>query len=292
MLVDTEKQVCWICGGDQWKLFKPSTLGAKVTSEDFRITDAHYGHTGRIEQCQSCGFKQCHDLSSVLGFYENLEDPAYDEGREQRGLQSRKILQTVSKFAAGKRLLDVGAASGILLEEAGKLGFKGEGVEPSGHLAARAVERGLNVHLGTFPHPAVTGPYDVITLVDVIEHVPDPVQLLRDIAEHLAPKGVGVLTTPDVEALAARVLGSRWWHFRVAHIGYFSQRTIINALSAAGLEVVKIKRPAWFFTLDYATERAMSYLPRAIRFRLPEFARDWTIRVNFRDSLEVIFRKR
>ena len=101
-----------------------------------------------------------------------------------------------------------------------------------------------------------------------------------------------MLTTPDVEALAARVLGSRWWHFRVAHIGYFSQRTITNALSAAGLEVVKVKRPAWFFTLDYATERAMSYLPRAIRFRLPAFARDWTIRVNFRDSLEVIFRKR
>ena len=292
MVAESQKQSCWICGGDNWKLFKPSTLGQRVTSEDFRITDAHYGHTGRIEQCQVCGFKQCHDLSSVLHFYESLEDPAYDQGREQRGLQSRKILESVSRLANGKRLLDVGAASGILLEEAIKLGFNAEGVEPSRQLAAMAVERGLHVHLGTFPHPNLAGPYDVITLVDVIEHVPTPLQLLRDIAEHLAPNGVGVLTTPDVEALAARVLGPRWWHFRVAHIGYFSQDSITKALSAAGLEVVTVKRPAWFFTLDYATERAMSYLPRPLRFRLPAFARDWTIRVNFRDSLEVIFRRK
>lgn len=288
----TEKQACWICGADDWKLFKPSTIGSQVTSEDFRITDAHYGHTGRIEQCRDCGFKQCHDLNSVLAFYENLEDPAYDEGRAQRGLQSRKILAAVSRFAKGKRLLDVGAASGILLEEAIKLGYKADGIEPSRHLAASAAARGLNVHLGTFPHPAITGPYDVITLVDVIEHVPNPVQLLRDLAGHLAPDGVGVLTTPDVEALAARILGPRWWHFRVAHIGYFSRASILKALAAAGLETIKIQRPPWFFTLDYATERAMNYFPRPLRFRLPAFARDWTIRVNFRDSMEVIFRRR
>jgi 2-polyprenyl-3-methyl-5-hydroxy-6-metoxy-1,4-benzoquinol methylase len=292
MISASEKRACWICGGEEWKLFKESTLGSKVSAQDFRITDAHYGHTGRIEQCQKCGFKQCVELNSVLSFYEDLEDPEYDQGREQRGFQARKILEAVKEFARGKRLLDVGAASGILLEEAAQLGFEGEGVEPSRQLAKRAVERGLKVHLGTFPHGEVSGRYDVITLVDVIEHVPNPVQLLEDIAEHLAPNGVGVLTTPDVEALAARILGSRWWHFRVAHIGYFSKATIEKALAAAGLEVVKMQRPAWFFTWEYAADRAMSYMPRPLRFRLPRFVRNWTVRVNFRDSLEVIFRKK
>ena len=292
MITASEKQKCWICGGEDWKLFKPSTLGEKVTSEDFRITDAHYGHTGRIEQCQRCGFKQCLDLSRVLSFYEDLEDPAYDADRKQRGLQAQRLLAAVSQFAKRKRLLDVGAASGILLEQASQMGFDGEGVEPSRHLAKRAADRGLKVHLGTFPHPEIKGEYDVITLIDVIEHVPNPVQLLKDIADHLAPDGVAVLTTPDVEAIAARVLGSRWWHFRVAHIGYFSEETLARALSAAGLKVLKVQRPAWFFTLEYATERAMSYLPRPLRFGLPSFARDWTIRVNFRDSLEVIFCKK
>lgn len=291
-MTDRNIQSCWVCGGHSWKLFKPSTLGKSISSDDFKITDAHYGHTGRIEQCLNCGFRQCADLESVLGFYEDLDDPAYDEGREQRGLQARKILEAILAFKKGNRLLDVGAASGILLEQAAKLEFEGEGVEPSRHLARRAVESGCKVHLGTFPHPNIKGEYDVITLVDVIEHVPNPVQLLRDIAFHLKPDGVGVVTTPDVNAMIARLLGARWWHFRVAHIGYFDHQTLAKALEKAGLEIVEVTRPAWFFTVEYAMERAMSYLPRAIRVKAPQFVRNWTIRVNFRDSLEVIFRRR
>ena len=92
--------------------------------------------------------------------------------------------------------------------------------------------------------------------------------------------------------MAARVLGKRWWHFRVAHIGYFDRSTLIKALDHAGLEVVSITRPPWYFTWEYAGERAMSYLPKAIRIRMPAFSRNHTIRVNFRDSLQVLFRRK
>jgi 2-polyprenyl-3-methyl-5-hydroxy-6-metoxy-1,4-benzoquinol methylase len=281
---------CWVCGGTEWKLFKDSTLGESITSDDFKITDAHYGHTGRIEQCQTCGFRQCADIDSVLKFYESLDDPAYDQGREQRALQARKILETVWKIKSGGKLLDIGAASGILLEEAASLGFQGVGVEPSRHLAAKAVENGLDVRLGIFPHPEIRGPFDVITLIDVIEHVPNPIRLLRDIGTHLKPDGLGVVTTPDVRSLVARLLGPRWWHFRVAHIGYFDQRTIAKALAAAGLELVGLSRPPWYFTCEYAAERAMNYIPKPLRFKLPTFLREHTIRVNFRDSMQVLFR--
>jgi SAM-dependent methyltransferase len=283
---------CWVCGQSSWKVFKHSTLGDKISSEDFRITDARYGHTARIDECLNCGFRQCNDLSSVIGFYENLEDPAYEQGREQRGLQARKILEAVREYKKKGRLLDIGAASGILLEQGRELGFEGEGIEPSEDLAKRAIANGLKVHRGIFPHSDVKGPYDVITLVDVIEHVSNPVQLLREIASQLRPDGIGVLTTPDVQSLAARILGRRWWHFRVAHIGYFDRSTLIKALDQAGLEVVNISRPPWYFTWEYAGERAMSYLPEAIRIRMPVFARNHTIRVNFRDSLQVLFRRK
>jgi SAM-dependent methyltransferase len=198
----------------------------------------------------------------------------------------------VLPYKKGNCLLDIGAASGILLETATKMGFQAEGVEPSHHLAKRAQDAGLNVHLGIFPHPDITGPYDVITLVDVIEHVPTPIQLLRDIASHLKPDGIGVLTTPDVQSLIARLLGPRWWHFRVAHIGYFTEQTLTRALSEAGLDIVKITRPPWYFTLEYAGERAMTYFPRPLRFKMPARSKDWTIRVNFRDSLQVLFRRK
>jgi 2-polyprenyl-3-methyl-5-hydroxy-6-metoxy-1,4-benzoquinol methylase len=283
---------CWVCGGSSWKVFKRSTIQGAISSEDFRITDAHYGHTARIDECQNCGFRQCNDLSSVLDYYKALEDTAYDEGREQRSLQARKILESVLSYKKTGRLLDIGAASGILLEQAAQLGFQGEGIEPSEHLARRAKEIGAKVHLGTFPHPSASGYFDVITLIDVLEHVSTPVQLLRDIAAHLKPDGIAVLTTPDVRSLAAGILGPRWWHFRVAHIGYFDRWTLRKALDAAGLEVIKMTRPPWYFTWEYAGERAMSYAPRALRFKMPAFTRNHTVRVNFRDSLQVLFRRK
>jgi 2-polyprenyl-3-methyl-5-hydroxy-6-metoxy-1,4-benzoquinol methylase len=287
-----EAATCWVCGGQSWRPFKESTLHGHICSDDFKITDARYGHTGRIDQCLSCGFKQVTDVDSVLKFYESLEDAAYDHGREQRGLQARKIVEAVLKYKKGGRLLDVGAASGILLEQATKLGFQGEGVEPSRSLAKSAQEAGLKVHLGTFPHPAIQGPYDVITLIDVIEHVPFPIPLLKDIAAHLKPGGVGVLTTPDVESFVARRLGLRWWHLRVAHIGYFNRATMKRALSEAGLEIVEMTSPAWYFTYDYACERAMVYFPKELRFRMPKLLRDRTIKVNFRDSMQIVFRRK
>jgi 2-polyprenyl-3-methyl-5-hydroxy-6-metoxy-1,4-benzoquinol methylase len=287
-----EAPTCWICGGQSWRLFKNSTLNGDISSDDFKITDARYGHTGRIDECLTCGFKQVTDVDSVLKFYESLEDAAYDQGREQRGLQARKIIEAVLKHKKSGRLLDVGAASGILLDQAKKLGFDGEGVEPSRSLAKSAQDAGLKVHLGTFPHPAIQGPYDVITLIDVIEHVPCPIPLLKDIAGHLKPDGVGVLTTPDVESFVARRLGPRWWHLRVAHIGYFSRATMRRALSEAGLEIIEMRCPAWYFTCDYACERAMVYFPKALRFRMPSYLRERTIKVNFRDSMQVLFRRK
>lgn len=283
---------CWICAGQKWQIFKPSNLGDKISSEDFKITDARYGRTGQIMQCLSCGFKQVSDIEGVLKFYETLEDSDYDLNRVERGLQARKIIEAASKYRPSGRLLDIGAASGILMEQAIKMGYTCEGVEPSKALTQLACSAGIEVHLGVFPHPNLKRAYDLITLVDVIEHVSEPVELLKNIASYLKPDGYGVLTTPNVSSLIAKILGRRWWHFRIAHIGYFGRATIELALEKAGLEAVKITSPSWYFTYQYAHERAMSYLPKLIRFQAPRMFWKKTVKVNFFDSIQVIFRRK
>jgi SAM-dependent methyltransferase len=285
-----DPQKCCICGNELWRLFKESSLAGIVSPDDFRITDSRYGVTGRICKCMNCGFKQVSDVKDVLSFYEALEDEDYDSNRKQRGLQARSILKKVQNYIKRGRLLDVGAASGILLEQGVALGYDCEGVEPSKALSAIASRNGQKVHLGILPHPDVSGKYDVITLVDVIEHIPNPVQLLRDIAAHLKPTGFGVLTTPNEQSLVAKLLGGRWWHYRIAHIGYFNLKTIKLALSQAGLEVVSVSSPPWFFSFEYAYQRAMFYLPIFQYFGFPQWIKNKTIRINFFDSMQIIFR--
>jgi SAM-dependent methyltransferase len=286
-----EKSRCWICGGENMGMVKPSNIEI-LTSESFSITDSHYGMTGAIYRCSNCRFLQCSELSGVLRYYENLVDSAYDAGHTERSIQARKILELVRKLQPGGRLLDIGAGSGFLVEQAIQMGYQAEGIEPSGWLRKMAAQRGLPVHLGTFPHPTVSGQFDVITLIDVVEHVSEPVELLQHIADGLTPDGTAIVVTPDVDSIAARVLGWKWWHYRVAHIGYFNKQTLFLALDKAGLQPILARRPAWYFTAEYVWERTHRYLPDFLRMAPPRFVARRIIPVNPRDSWLVACRRR
>lgn len=282
---------CWVCGAASWKFLKSSDVGPDLSSHQFAITDSAYGTTGALNQCRECGFIQSSDLHDVQGFYEQLEDPDYVAGHKERALQAQKLLKLVARVRPGGRLVDIGAGSGILVEQALLQGYDATGVEPSTWLYEQGRSRSLPLHLGTFPHPDIPPGIDVVTLVDVIEHVSDPVGLLREIQEQLADDGVGLVVTPDVSSIAAKLLGKRWWHYRIAHIGYFNQQTLVRALRRAGLEPVQVGRPSWYFSLPYLAERIQAYLPFRIPVPKQSVFDQWTVPLNLRDSLFVIFRK-
>lgn len=283
--------LCWVCGSTEQVILRKSILDIPLSSSMFRITDAHYGQTGSIYQCQQCGFRQCNDLEQVLDFYETLEDKDYEASRTERAIQARRILQTVSARRPAGRLLDIGAGSGILVEEAQKLGYIAQGIEPSQWLCNKALERGLPVHHGTLPHMNINPPYDIVTLIDVIEHVSNPVKLLKNIHQIMAKGSIGIVVTPDVGSLTARLMGYRWWHYRIAHIGYFNQKTLNLALKKANLRSLVTLRPKWYFSMPYLIERTNFYLPKL--FHLPTFK--WmepiTVPLNLFDSILVVFTK-
>jgi SAM-dependent methyltransferase len=276
---------CWICGAGGLRLVKPGNLPEVLHPEALRITDANYGLTADIFRCQSCGFLQCPNVPAVLELYEKMSDESYEETRAARARQARALMNTVSRHKQAATLLDVGAGSGILVEEALASGFAARGVEPSSPLQATAAQRGLPVTHGVLPHPELTGPFDVVTLIDVIEHVPDPVDLLRRIKSVMAPDGICLVVTPDVSSVAARAMGWKWWHFRAAHIGYFNKSTLALALETAGLRVNAITRPSWYLPSSYLAERAFSYLPRSFRPTLPSILDRIVVPINLYDSL-------
>lgn len=285
----TAVRCCWVCGSTELTRARNSTLPETITSDTFRITNSDYGRAAAIDRCETCGFHQCTDMVDVLHFYEEMTDPDYEATREQRSLQERGVLNRLSIKPpfSGRRLLDVGAGSGILVEEAHAMGFDAVGIEPSRNLQAKAAELGLPVYHGVLPHPEVQGPFDVITLIDVIEHVPNPVEILESVTELLAPHGIFVVVTPDRKSVAARIMQSKWWHYRVAHIGYFDPATLARALREAGMTETALRRPSWYFPGDYLFRRVVSYLPKSLQFEPPRFLSRIVIPLNLRDSLEL-----
>jgi 2-polyprenyl-3-methyl-5-hydroxy-6-metoxy-1,4-benzoquinol methylase len=255
---------CWLCGGQTIREWKPRNLPSRLAPADLKITDAHYGLTLRLLKCEQCGFifADGQELQELVSLYSQLVDDGYVESSEARSLQMRWMLDWVRERLAVRSLLDVGCAAGLLLEEARARGIEATGIEPSAALVEQARARGMHVVHGILPNAELKErKYDLVALMDVIEHVSDPVGLLRDSAALMQPRGALLVVTPDIGSVTAKLLGQRWWHLRVAHVCYFNRRTLEAAAAAAGLRVETRFRPRWFFPASYLAARVQKYVP-------------------------------
>ncbi len=155
----------------------------------------------------------------------------------------RDFLVDVRRTAAGGRLLDVGCATGFLMEAAATEGFEVYGLDRNAGGVALARERfGDRVHCGELadgPFPGVD--FDVVTLVDVLEHVPEPAVMLAAIGQRLRPGGVLVAVLPNPRSAVRRILGGRWPHYVAEHLFHWSPENLERFLSAQSWRVYRIR---------------------------------------------------
>lgn len=138
------------------------------------------------------------------------------------------------------RLLDVGCGNGHFLLNMRDFGWEVEGVEFSQEIAqAVAKEHGLWVHPGTiFEADLPARSFDVVTLWHTLEHVLDPVDVLRECHRLLKPSGLLVLEVPNADSLGARVFGRVWYSWMPPiHRAHYSASTIRLLLDRAGFEL-------------------------------------------------------
>jgi SAM-dependent methyltransferase len=134
----------------------------------------------------------------------------------------------------GGRLLDVGCG-------ASRRGWVAEGIDPDPVAVAAAQSAGANVtqaSLDDLPQPS--GTFEHVTLSHVLEHVHDPVRLLRQCLELLVPGGRLWLQTPNLESLGHSVFGSAWRGLEPPrHLVLFNQSTLHDQLRAAGFASIR-----------------------------------------------------
>jgi SAM-dependent methyltransferase len=160
--------------------------------------------------------------------------------------------------AAGERLLDVGAAYGYAVLEAGQAGWQAFGLELATGAAREAsrVTGGRVVAASGLETPFGSESFDVVTLWDVLEHLPEPHAAMAEIARILRPGGRLVLSTGDVGSLAARLSGARWHLYTLPeHLFFYTRRSLHLLLEAHGFRVEQARADASFYTLGYLVER-------------------------------------
>ncbi len=201
-----------------------------------------------IVRCPICGLVYVGEDPAAIDFDAIYGESYYTGGSDQvfadylgqeraRRASARRRLWALRLLRRRGRLLDIGCAAGFFLVEAQRC-YQVQGVEFSNYSARFARERfGLDVFTGTLTQARLpAAQFDLITLWDVIEHVPDPDAVLAEAARLLKPDGRLVLTTGDIGSGYAQRQGAQW-HLLAPpwHLYYFSRQTLARLGARAGL---------------------------------------------------------
>lgn len=260
---DIEPVVCGLCGEDNYDIVYKTYSGDLALGQDgYKITDHDVNAPVRIVRCRRCGLSYMNprfSMSRLLEGYNRMADEAYLEQEAGRRLSARRILKKLKRsFKPGARLLDVGCATGFLLDEARRQGWDVHGVELSRWAVDFAKDKmGLGaVFHGTLKEAGfAANHFDVVVLQDVIEHLENPKDVLVEIRRILKPAGLVCVNTPNIESLVSRLLKARWWGIKQSHLFYFTPQTLKKMLEAAGFHLLGVRSHARNFTLKYWVEK-------------------------------------
>ncbi|MDT8375309.1 MAG: class I SAM-dependent methyltransferase [Mariprofundaceae bacterium] len=211
---------------------------------------------GNLRQCPDCG--QLLSSCTQTWYDESMREFDVPEGTLPQGGSQKRHEQRISRILQQARaqlpgspdpvmFLDVGCSSGSVLNVARQCGFNIHGVEP----AARAAETarqipGAEVFNG-FLHQAdyPDNHFDIITLFEVIEHLTDPISLIKEIGRILKPGGLLLIGTGNAGSWTVSALGSRWEYFDIrlhgGHISFFTPESISILAKKSGLKLSAIK---------------------------------------------------
>lgn len=287
--------VCNLCGSNTIKPYCPENGRGLV-----QCTSCGLVYVGKQPDAQELyalyGETYFHnDESGEVGYSNYIADEANIRKTAQRRLAF------VEKFTdkVGK-LLDVGCAMGFIMNTAHQRGWQVEGLDVSAFAVEYVRERfGHEAHHGSLTDLTFEeGAYDLITMYDVIEHVPDPKANMQKIASLLRRGGIYELATPDVGSFPARLTGKRWIGYKMSeeHVYYFSVDTLRKMLNDAGFDVLHVRHLGKYVTLGLFLNRLGFYVPiisKPLQWLERAFGiSKWSFYVNSFDIVAITARKR
>lgn len=236
---------CPACDGSEW-----TTVGGPASAFCENVA----GHTFHqppyaIRRCDQCDlyFKsRTLPLEQLRAYYGRLDSATFDVSADFP--TDRHLGAHLDRLRTGSRVLDFGCSTGRILKPHSTR-LRCLGVEPNGHAAAVASQRGIQiVPEDQLPVVAQEG-FDAIILCDVYEHLPRPVALVATLAKLLKPGGWLAVVTGNADAVRPRDRLAESWYFRVVgHLHMLSERHASWLGRRLGMELEVLHRCSHYRT--------------------------------------------
>jgi SAM-dependent methyltransferase len=273
-----EHTKCELCGDDKPVIIYPSSRSGEIKAEDSEFrSSGDQPLKDPLVRCGSCGFQYVTPRLSpaiVMDGYVNAVDETFVSQARSRERTFARCLCKVQKYwkKPPGHLLDVGTANGSFLKVAKDAGWQVAGCEPNRWMCKWSKDHyNIEVKQGTlFDGNYGDEVFDVVTLWDVLEHTPYPMETLNECRRVLRPGGLLIVNYPDVGSWIARAMGKKWVFLLSVHYFYFSRPTIQRALQKAGLEIAFIGPHFQSLEIDYILFRARPYA-RSLAIPLTRF---------------------
>lgn len=272
---------------------------SKHEPSDFSPSCHRVGEHGDLYRCGDCG--TVHQALLPRGWelhnlYRAMSDERYLSEEAGRRRTARRLLDLLAGHVPRGRLLQVGCGYGLLLDEARRRGYEVEGVELSAEAVRHARERlGLPVEEIALEDAALEGErYDAVLMVDVLEHLDEPVVALERLSALLRPGGALLVVTPDPASLVARAAGSRWWCYIPSHVCLIPRKTLHELIRGCGMAVVEDVPSVHSFTFAYwlagLSERG-GWIGNAVAYVAARLPRGVMLTASLRDERVLVARR-
>ncbi|PWB95616.1 class I SAM-dependent methyltransferase [Methylosinus sporium] len=244
----------FFCAPGKWTSWRCSACGSAYLDPRPSPASIHLAYATYYTHGEAAPKADYADLSSfrkirrrlVNGYtnwrFSTNEQPASRLGvlalsvaRTQRDRLHQEYRHLPPRRRVGK-VLDIGCGNGAFLRIAGSCGWETFGVDPDPEAVETCVRQGSNVRLGGAEQFCdESGSFDVITMNHVIEHLHDPIAVLKMCNRLLKPDGRLWLETPNIDSLGHRRYGRDWRGLEPPrHLVLFNSRSLTMALHDAG----------------------------------------------------------
>ncbi len=243
---------CPVCGGKNLKKFSVNTRDIKQSKNLVLL---------KCRKCEVIFAENFHeDRSNIYGETYAAWGNIYDAKKENQIARAKQeafknqikhILKLLND--SNVKALDVGAGNGYLMECLEELKFEVWGTEISFHSAGICEKKFPGkIHFGKLEkanYPAKF--FDVVFLTDVLEHISDPKETMKEIGRILKDNGYVFIISPNYSSITRKIMGGYWFQYKYEHIFYYNKKSLAYLLNSSGFRLLEFKNNRKKFSLSY-----------------------------------------
>ena len=233
---------CTVCGETKATLWRVSWDHLLGSTKRYRAV-----------RCVRCGTRRLDPRPAAEMIAQFYAPETYTRAEDAGSEVGKRLDAYAERLAAkisaqGENALDVGCGDGRFLAALQKRGWKTTGTETDALAARLARERTHTTIYETPLPPPAEARFDLVSLLHVLEHVPNPRQTLSEIATLLAPGGTLLLVLPNAASIEAQFFGTSWYHLDLPrHLWGFTPNTLVRLVETCGFVVQTVAYTPFLF---------------------------------------------